>query len=46
MKKNDFKMEVNSDFVDFLTRRLKEKGLNQNDPVILICRSGTRSSKA
>lgn len=45
-KKNDFKMEVNSDFVDFLTRRLKEKGLNKNDPIILICRSGTRSSKA
>jgi len=45
-KKNDFKMDVNSDFAKSLSKRLNDKGLTKNDTVILICRSGTRSSKA
>ena len=45
-KKNSFKMEVNSDFADEVAKRLAEKGLNKNDPVILTCRSGSRSAKA
>ena len=45
-KKNTFKMEVNSDFADKVAERLAEKGLSKNDPVILTCRSGSRSAKA
>jgi len=45
-KKNNFKMEVNSDFIDDVASRVKTKGLSKNDPIILICRSGSRSSKA
>lgn len=45
-KKNTFKMEVNSDFADKVAERLSEKGLDKNDPVILTCRSGSRSAKA
>lgn len=45
-KKNSFKMEVNSDFADKVAERLEAKGLGKNDPVILTCRSGSRSAKA
>ena len=45
-KKNNFKMEVNSDFSDDVAAKLAEKGLTKNDTVILICRSGSRSAKA
>jgi rhodanese-related sulfurtransferase len=45
-KKNNFKMEVNSDFADDVAKRMKEKGLSKTDPVILTCRSGSRSAKA
>jgi len=45
-KKNNFKMEVNSDFADDVAQRMKEKGLSKTDPVILTCRSGSRSAKA
>jgi len=45
-KKQDFKMEVNSDFADTVASRIQEKGLNKNSRIILICRSGTRSAKA
>lgn len=45
-KKNDFKMEVNSEFQSEIERRLTAKGLTKNDTVILICRSGSRSAKA
>ena len=45
-KKNSFKMEVNSDFADKVAERLEAKGLSKNDPVILTCRSGSRSAKA
>ena len=45
-KKNNFKMEVNSDFSHEVADRLSSKGLTKNDPVILTCRSGSRSAKA
>lgn len=41
-----YKLEPNQDFVPELERRLKEKGLGKNATIILICRSGDRSSKA
>lgn len=45
-KKNTFKMEVNSDFAISVEKRLAEKGLTKNDPIVLTCRSGSRSAKA
>lgn len=45
-KKNNFKMEVNSEFIPSLEQRLESKDLSKNDTIILICRSGSRSSKA
>ena len=39
-------LEPNVDFVAELERRLKKKGLGKDAPIILICRSGDRSSKA
>jgi rhodanese-related sulfurtransferase len=41
-----YKLEPNQDFVPEVERRLKEMGLGKDAPVILICRSGDRSSKA
>ncbi len=41
-----YKLEPNQDFVPEIERRMKEKGLGKNAQVILICRSGDRSSKA
>jgi rhodanese-related sulfurtransferase len=41
-----YKLEPNQDFVPEIERRMKEKGLGKTSPVILICRSGDRSSKA
>ena len=41
-----YKLEPNQDFVPEVERRLKEMGLGKDSPVILICRSGDRSSKA
>jgi len=45
-KKKNFKLEVNSQFVDALNSRLAAKGLTKDDTVILLCRSGSRSAKA
>jgi rhodanese-related sulfurtransferase len=45
-KKQNFKLEVNSQFVEALKQRLAAKGLTKNDTVILMCRSGSRSAKA
>jgi rhodanese-related sulfurtransferase len=45
-KRHMYKLEPNQDFIPELERRLKEKGLTRNSPIILICRSGDRSSKA
>ncbi|MBN8448760.1 MAG: sulfurtransferase [Candidatus Accumulibacter sp.] len=45
-KRHMYKLEPNQDFIPELERRLQEKGLTRNSPIILICRSGDRSSKA
>lgn len=41
-----YKLEPNQDFVPELERRLKDMGLGKEAAIILICRSGDRSSKA
>jgi len=41
-----YKLEPFNDFVPEVARRLKEKGLTKDDPVVLMCRSGERSSRA
>ena len=41
-----YKLEPFSDFAPEMARRLQEKGLTKNDPIVLICRAGERSSRA
>jgi rhodanese-related sulfurtransferase len=41
-----YKLEPNQDFVPEVERRLKAMGLGKEATIILICRSGDRSSKA
>ena len=41
-----YKLEPNQDFVPEVERRLKEMGLGKDATIILVCRSGDRSSKA
>lgn len=41
-----FEMTSNPDFLNTVKQRLEEKGLNQNDRVFLMCRSGGRSAAA
>jgi len=45
-KKGVFKLEPNSGFVTEIEDRLKQKGLDKNSKIILMCRSGDRSVKA
>jgi rhodanese-related sulfurtransferase len=45
-KRAFYKLEPFNDFVPEMERRLKEKGLTKDDPVVLMCRSGERSSRA
>lgn len=45
-KRGAYKLEPNSDFSAELARRLAEKGLGKDDVIILMCRSGDRSSRA
>ncbi len=45
-KRGAFKLEPNTNFVAEVVRRLAEKGLDKNDVIILMCRSGDRSSRA
>ena len=45
-KRYMYKLEPNQDFVPELERRLKDMGLARDATIILICRSGDRSSKA
>ena len=45
-KRHMYKLEPNQDFVPELERRLKDMGLGKDAHIILICRSGDRSSKA
>jgi rhodanese-related sulfurtransferase len=45
-KRDFYKLEPFNDFVPEVERRLKEKGLSKDDPVVLMCRSGERSARA
>lgn len=45
-KKHRYKRKINENFVADIGKALKKKGLNKNDTIILICRSGKRSAKA
>lgn len=45
-KRGMYKLEPNADFEPEIERRLKAMGLGKTDPIVLICRSGDRSSKA
>jgi rhodanese-related sulfurtransferase len=45
-KKGVFKMDPNSGFVSEIDERLKKKGLTREDKIIVMCRSGDRSSGA
>ena len=45
-KRHMYKLEPNQDFVPELERRLKDMGLARDATIILMCRSGDRSSKA
>lgn len=45
-KRSAYRLEPNSDFGAELARRVAEKGLSKDDVIILMCRSGDRSSRA
>jgi rhodanese-related sulfurtransferase len=45
-KNGRFKMDPNAGFEPELARRLASRQLGKSDPVILICRSGDRTSRA
>jgi len=45
-KREAYKLEPVQGFAPQVERRLKEKNLGKDDPVILLCRSGTRSASA
>ena len=45
-KRQMYKLEPNPEFETELLRRLTAMGLSKNDVIILMCRSGDRSSKA
>ena len=45
-KKNNFKMELNDQFLPKIKERLAAKGLSEDDKIIFICRSGSRSAAA
>jgi len=42
--KHTLKLEPNPDFIPEVRRRLSQKGLNNDSPIVLICRSGDRSA--
>lgn len=45
-KKGQFAMTTNPKFAMDVNRRLKSKGLDKKDPVVVICGSGKRAAKA
>lgn len=45
-KKKRFKKLPNSNFTVLMEEQLEIKGINKNDKIILMCRSGSRSAKA
>lgn len=44
-QRNIYRLEPLQEFVPEVNRRLRDKGLGKNDIVVLICRSGDRSSR-
>ena len=44
-QRNIYRLEPMQDFVAEVNRRLRDKGLGKTDIVVLICRSGDRSSR-
>jgi rhodanese-related sulfurtransferase len=44
-QRNIYRLEPMQDFVPEVNRRLRDKGLGKTDVVVLICRSGDRSSR-
>lgn len=45
-KKNALKLKANDDFVKNMDKKMKEKELDKDAPIFLICRSGERSARA
>lgn len=45
-KKHRYKKVINGDFPIVFEELMETKGYNKNTPIIFMCRSGTRSSKA
>lgn len=45
-KKGVFKLEPNSGFMTEVQQRIKQKGMDTNSKIIVMCRSGDRSAKA
>ncbi|NBC12278.1 MAG: sulfurtransferase, partial [Gammaproteobacteria bacterium] len=45
-KKQTFKMRPNSEFTQRVNKLTEDKGLSKDTPIYLVCRSGSRSSKA
>ena len=45
-KKHRYNRATNKNFVADINKALKKKGLNKNDTIILMCRSGKRSASA
>jgi len=45
-KSDNFKMTPNPDFVDDVSTKVQQKGLNKNSNIFVMCRSGGRSAKA
>ncbi|MCG6969640.1 MAG: sulfurtransferase [Gammaproteobacteria bacterium] len=45
-KKKQFKLELNDQFLPKIKDRLTAKGLTENDRIVFICRSGSRSAAA
>ena len=46
MQRSEKEVVVNNDFVPAVKARLQEKGLDEQSPILLICRQGNRSAKA
>lgn len=44
--KGTYKTEVNSEFGALIAEAVSERGLSKDAPIILICRSGSRSARA
>lgn len=45
-KKQNFKLTPNSEFVRRVNELVSQRGMDKETPIIMICRSGSRSAKA